>query len=120
MGYTATVKNFDLRVTNRAGMLDYLNEQLKMAQSTPMEDPYTDLEDAMKSFYCSDFIRINPDGTVGDLSIVGVKYDEKYWKPMARFLSGYIEWVGEDYAMWRDYFRAGEFYSKYPSITWYA
>lgn len=112
MGYEASVQGFDLRVTSEEGLMSYLNHTGKR------QFPYDDVESAMEDYFSSDFITIDPDGTFEELNIICLNYYVSVWESIAPYLSGYIEWIGEDKQAWRDYFRDGKVESEYPEIIW--
>lgn len=111
MSYKATTRGYDLKITDKESLLKYVNEELP-------DRPHPDLEDAMKSFCCADSMVIDSDGTIDELRITYLNYHIKDWESLAPFLSGYIEWIGEDDEVWRDYFRNGKVESEYPEIIW--
>lgn len=111
MSYKATVRGYDLQITDKDSLLKYVNEKFP-------DRPHSDLEDAMKFFCYADSMVIDSDGTIDELSIIYLNYHEEDWKSIAPFLSGYIEWIGEDDEVWRDYFTCGRMKSEYPEIIW--
>ena len=77
-----------------------------------------DVESALEDYFSSDCIAIDPDGTFEEMNIICLNYYAEVWEGIAPYLSGYIEWVGEDNQVWRNYFRNGKAESEYPEIIW--
>lgn len=116
MSYEATVRDFSLKVMDREGLTEHLNQILKQHRLT--EYPCEDLEQALKHFLWANSVVIDSNDSFDELSICDIKYHEEDWQSIAPYLSGYIEWIGEDDAVWRDYFRDGKMESEYPEIIW--
>lgn len=104
----ATVKDVDLRI-DKEGILNYLK---RLGFSN------TDVEKGMEEFLWANKVIVNSDGVIESLVIQDVRYYENQWKEIAPFLSGYIEWIGDDDEQWRDWFKDGKMKTEYPEVIW--
>lgn len=115
MGYKATVKDYDLRITKKNDLIAFLHEISSKIE--PCKITFANLDSALKNFLNAD-ISITPEGRFNKLQINSQNYHDEDWKSIASFLSGYIEWIGEDDVVWRDNFRQGAFVSESPEVIW--
>lgn len=110
----ATTTAMNLKITDKQGLLDFINANWRPRNRKPF--CMRELEAALEWTVPMEDLFIEENGTLH--FNIDKHYNPSIWSDLAPFLEGCIEWRAEGGNLWRDIFCDGTLTEEFPVVLW--